>query len=313
MVGEAKGAQVNRNINLLIGRERGLSMNWQLLNHPTFVVLDLETTGFHPEKFAKITEIGAIKIQNGKMIEQFHTLIDPEVKIPKDLVEKIGISDEMVKGKPTYEEVLPAFHRFIEGAIVVCHNAAFDWDRFLTFYFKKLGIYPTNDVLDTMKIFKALYPDMKRVNLKKMCETLEIPLGTHHRALNDAMVTGFCFLKMKKQAEAEMTQGLLNLKEPTQAMEKIAQTPPSDIYPRSTTLVVMANYWEKAISKKTTYRRIYVSLRDGQLYGRVYLDLTNRTWYNKDFPKTLDFKKVEQATIQFMKLENAEALMSYQK
>lgn len=287
-------------------------MNWQLLNHPTFVVLDLETTGFHPDKFAKITEIGAIKIQEGRMVEQFHTLIDPEVKIPKDLVDKIGISDEMVKGKPTYEEVLPAFYRFIEGAVIVCHNAAFDWDRFLTFYFKKIGIYPTNDVLDTMKIFKALYPEMKRVNLKKMCETLEIPLGTHHRALNDAMVTGFCFLKLKKQIE-ESSQELttLTMSTPMEQAEPVRSV--TDIYPKSTTLVVMANYWEKAISKKITYRRIYVSLRDGQIYGRVYLDLTNRTWYNKDFPKTLDFKKVEQATIQFMKLENTEALMTYQQ
>lgn len=291
-----------------------MSMDWQLLKHSTFVVVDIETTGFHPDKFAKITEIGAVKIVNGKMVEKFHTLIDPETKIPKDLVKKVGITDDMVKGQPKYEEVLPSFYRFIDGAVVVCHNASFDWERFLTYYFKKIGLYPTNHVLDTMKIFKALYPKMKRVNLEKMCETLEVPLGTHHRALNDVMVTGFCFLKLQQQALEGIAQGsiLVELKDLSISKPQVTVVN-AEVYPRATTAVVMANYWEKAISKKTTYRRIYVSLRDGQVYGRVYLDLTNRKWYNKDFPHTLDFQKVEQQTILFMNLENVEALMTYKK
>lgn len=291
-----------------------MSIDWHLLKHHTYVVVDIETTGFHPDKFARITEIGAIKIHHGKMVEQFHTLIDPEVKIPKDLVEKIGITDEMVKGKPKYEEVLPSFYRFIEGAVVVCHNAPFDWDRFLTYYFKKLGLYPANRVLDTMKLFKGLYPQMKRVNLEKMCGTLDIPLGNHHRALNDAMVTGFCFLKLQKQALAEIEQGLIQVESNEVEMGcECSMTPTTEVYPKATTSIVMANYWEKAISKKTTYRRIYVSLRDGQIYGRVYLDLTNQKWYNKDFPHTLDFDKVAQETVRFMNLENINALMEYKQ
>ena len=288
-------------------------MDWQLLKQSTFVVVDIETTGFHPDKFAKITEIGAVKIVNGKMVQQFHTLIDPETKIPKDLVAKVGITDEMVAGKPKYEEVLPSFYKFIEGAVVVCHNAPFDWDRFLTHYFKKIGLYPTNQVLDTMKIFKGLYPDMKRVNLEKMCETLEVPLGTHHRALNDAMVTGFCFLKLRVQGLKELEQGTLATPLNDAGSKATTSAKGVEVYPKATTSVVMANYWEKEISKKTTYRRIYVSLRDGQVYGRVYLDLTNQKWYNKDFPHTLDFQKVAQETVRFMNLENVEALMAYKQ
>ena len=108
-----------------------MSVDWNLLKNKTYVVVDLETTGLMPN-YAKITEIGAIKIVDGKMVQKFHTLIDPEVKIPKNLVEKIGITDEMVVGKPKYEEVLPAFYQFIEGATIICHNANFDWSRFLT-------------------------------------------------------------------------------------------------------------------------------------------------------------------------------------
>lgn len=290
-----------------------MSVDWNLLKNKTYVVVDLETTGLMPN-YAKITEIGAIKIVDGKMVQKFHTLIDPEVKIPKNLVEKIGITDEMVAGKPKYEEVLPAFYQFIEGATIICHNANFDWNRFLTYFFNKLGMYPKNDVLDTMKIFKSLYPEVKKANLAKMCETLQVPLGTHHRALNDAMVTGYCFLKMQQKAVDMMKEGRLETSQVQKTSPIVSQSATvGEVYPKASTFVVMANYWEKAISKKTTYRRIYVSLRDGQIYGRVYLDLTNKKWYNKDFPHNLDFDKVAQQTVRFMNLENVEALMTYKK
>lgn len=294
-------------------KKRGKEMTIELnkLKQSTFVVVDLETTGLSP-KFAKITEIGAIKIVNGKMVEQFHTLINPEVKIPKKIVETTGITDEMVKDKPTYEEVLPHFYRFIEGAVVVCHNVNFDWNRFLMFYFKRLGFDPINDVLDTVKLFKALHPKMKTANLEAMSQTLGVPLDNHHRALSDAMVTGYCFLKLQQMAFEQEAMGLISSEAVEEVVEK-SPIPLQEIYPKVTTSVVMANYWEKEISKKTTYRRIYVSLRDGQVYGRVYLDLTNRTWYNKDFPHRLDFDKVAQQTARFLNLADVEALMSYHK
>ncbi|HSH36824.1 exonuclease domain-containing protein, partial [Schnuerera sp.] len=88
----------------------------------TFVVFDIETTGLSP-KNDMITEIGAIKIVNGKIVDEFSQLINPERPIPNRIIKITGITDEMVKDKPTIDEVLPDFERFIDGAVLVAHNA----------------------------------------------------------------------------------------------------------------------------------------------------------------------------------------------
>ncbi len=91
----------------------------------TFVVFDIETTGLSFSN-DRITEIGAVKITNGNIVDQYSTLVNPGMPIPAKIVEITGITDDMVASKPTIEEVLPSFIEFIGDAAVVAHNASFD-------------------------------------------------------------------------------------------------------------------------------------------------------------------------------------------
>lgn len=279
---------------------------YRKLKEETFVVLDIETTGFHPEKHAKVIEIGALKIKDGKFVEQFQVLIDPEIVIPPKITEVTQITNEMVKGAPVYEDVLPHLYSFIEGAVVVCHNTPFDWDRFLLHYFKTLSLHPMNETLDTMTLFKKVYPKTSGKKLKVMSETMGIPLEGHHRAVNDALVTAKCFLRLRETLLNEMET---EFSEQIQGIERLTKaTVP--LYPTPQTVVVSANYWEKPISKKVTHRRIYVSLREGDVFGKMYFDCNRHRWYNEDFPYNLNFNWVEELVKRRMNVSNLKEVSS---
>lgn len=263
---------------------------YQKLKEENFVVLDIETTGFHPEKHAKIIEIGALKIKKGRFVEQFQVLIDPEIPIPSKVTDVTHITNEMVEGAPIYEEVLPYLYDFIEDCVVVCHNTPFDWNRFLLHYFKTLSLHPAHATLDTMTLFKKVYPQTNGKNLKIMSETMGITLEGHHRAVNDALVTAKCFLKLRETLLNEMERDFGTQLQFIERLEK----PITPCYPTPQTVVVSANYWEKAVTKTTHYRRIYVSLREGDIFGKLYYDCNRQRWYNEDFPYNLNFSGVEQ-------------------
>lgn len=165
------------------------------LTEPTFVVFDLETTGKEPMNNG-ITEIGAVKIENGKIVEHFTTLIKPDYKIPEEIVEITGINDEMVKNAPKISEILPDFMKFIDGATLVAQNAEFDMGflrRFATAEDYKVA----NKVMDTMILSRELFPTQRHHNLKTIAERFGIVFH-HHRALSDAYATAEAFIKMMK-------------------------------------------------------------------------------------------------------------------
>src|SRR5690625_3934279 len=101
------------------------------LKNPHFVVIDIETTGFSPDKGGRIIEIAAVRVVHGVIKDKFHTLVDPQLKIPAKITRLTGITNEDVKGQPTAIKVLPELYRFIGDGVVVCHNLSFDWNRFL--------------------------------------------------------------------------------------------------------------------------------------------------------------------------------------
>src|SRR5690606_17872565 len=123
--------------------------------YDTFVVFDIETTGLSP-KNDMITEIGAVKIEDGKIVDEFNQLINHGRKIPDNIVKLTGITDEQVKDKRTIEEVLPKFEKFMEDAVLVAHNASFDVG-FIKYKFSKLGKEIDNPVLDTLELSRALF------------------------------------------------------------------------------------------------------------------------------------------------------------
>ena len=172
-----------------------VSLPQDVLNN-VYTVVDIETTGTDVAN-DKITEIGAIRIENGKISQEFHTLVNPEIPIPARIVELTGIDDNMVKDSPKLEEVYADFFKFVNKTTFVAHNADFDF-RFLYNAGKKLEYVLTNEVLDTLELSRKKLPFLKRHKLNIVCEHYGITFH-HHRALSDAYATAELFLKLKRE------------------------------------------------------------------------------------------------------------------
>ncbi len=182
-----------------------------------FVVFDIETTGFSPDK-NRIIEIGAVKLENGKITDRFSTFVNPSVPIPYDIEKLTGISDEMVAGAPSIESVMPEFIEFSAGAVMVAHNAEFDMS-FMKKNADPLGLSLERTVIDTVSLARILLPNMKRYRLDSIAKALHIPLDNHHRAVDDAESTALIFLKFVQMlAERDITtlNGLEKMNESTE-------------------------------------------------------------------------------------------------
>lgn len=159
----------------------------------TFVVFDLETTGFS-NKNDKITEIGAVKVENFKVVDRFSQLINPEKDISYKVQELTGITNDLIKDKPTIEEILPKFVEFIGDSVLVAHNADFDMG-FMQQKCREQNIEFKNTSVDTLTLARTLLPHMKRFRLNLIAKELGIPLLNHHRAVDDAEATAHIFIK----------------------------------------------------------------------------------------------------------------------
>lgn len=153
----------------------------------TYCVLDLETTGFSATT-EKITEVGIMKVKNGEVIDQFSCFVNPEKHIPQRVTEVTNITDDMVKDAETIEQVFPKILAFIEGSVLVAHNAPFDMG-FLKQNAKNLGHEFDYTYLDTLSLAKDLFPDYKKYKLGKIAENLGIKVEVAHRALDDVDTT----------------------------------------------------------------------------------------------------------------------------
>jgi len=159
----------------------------------TYVVFDIETTGFSPEK-NKIIEIGAVKVVGGQITDRFSQFVNPEVPIPYEIEELTSIRDDMVMDAPKIEEVLPKFMQFCEGAVMVAHNAAFDMS-FIKKNCDRQGLPCEFTVADTVAMARYLMPQLNRFKLDTIAKALNIVLANHHRAVDDAGCTAEIFIK----------------------------------------------------------------------------------------------------------------------
>ena len=158
-----------------------------------YVVFDLETTGFSPLN-NQIIEIGAVKVVDGKITEQFFTFVNPEVPIPFEIEKLTGIRDDMVLDAPKIAEALPEFLAFCEGAVMVAHNAGFDMS-FISKNCERQGLPCTYTVVDTVAMARVLLPQLNRFKLDTVAKALKISLDNHHRAVDDAACTAEIFVK----------------------------------------------------------------------------------------------------------------------
>lgn len=152
--------------------------------HQLYVVVDLETTGGHLP-YHRITEIGAVKMRNGEVIEAFQTLINPERYISREIVALTGITNEMVKDAPKFSEVAEAFQLFTKDCIFVAHNVSFDYN-FLQSEYQRLDQKFVRPYICTKAGMRKHYPGLSSYGLKKLSDHFNITLTNHHRALSDA-------------------------------------------------------------------------------------------------------------------------------
>lgn len=162
-----------------------------------FVVFDLETTGLSPS-LDRIVEIGAVKYQDGKILDRFSTMVDPLMKIPAEASAINGITQAMVDGQPTIETALPQFLNFAKGTILVAHNAAFDVG-FVRNSMARVGLgLLQNDFLDTKAMAQKALPGRKSYALQNLAADLGIKALEAHRAVDDSRVCQEVFVHCLK-------------------------------------------------------------------------------------------------------------------
>lgn len=165
----------------------------------TFVVFDLETTGFSAE-VDRIIEIGAVKIKNGEIVDNFSKFVNPKIPIPFRIEKLTGINDSMVMEAEPIEKILSEFLEFCGDAVMVAHNAGFD-TSFIINNAERLGIKYDPTIMDTVLLAQFVIPNLHNYKLDTLCKHLAVSLENHHRAVDDAQATAYIYLKMVKMLE----------------------------------------------------------------------------------------------------------------
>jgi DNA polymerase-3 subunit alpha (Gram-positive type) len=161
-----------------------------------FVVFDLETTGAKAPP-CRVTEIGAFRVREGKVVEKFHTLLNPEMPIPAFITSLTGIHDHMVKDAPLFADIVDEFLEYLGDSVLVAHNAPFDM-RFINHEISRVyGEYRlANPCLCTVQLSRRLLPQIENHKLKTVAEHYSISLVNHHRASDDAKATAEIFVNL---------------------------------------------------------------------------------------------------------------------
>lgn len=161
------------------------------------VFVDLETTGGNAAH-DRITEIGIVRVENGELIDEWSSLVNPERPIPSYIEAFTGISDEMVAGAPRFADLAALLLRKLQGGVFVAHNARFDYS-FLRSEFHRLGMPFSAKVLCTVKLSRRLFPEHVRHNLDAVMERHGLTCSARHRALGDAQVLRDFWFKLRRE------------------------------------------------------------------------------------------------------------------
>lgn len=176
----------------------------------TFVVFDLETTGLHALS-DEIIEIGAVKIENGRVVDELQLFVKPNQEVRPFILELTHITIDNISNAQHSSDLFPKIKAFIGDATLVAHNAQFDIS-FLNKLYVDQGIDLPNAVIDTIDLAKFVFPEMKRYGLKILTKKLGIEMTNHHRAIYDAQATASAFLKMVDYLELQDIQSILQVK-----------------------------------------------------------------------------------------------------
>jgi DNA polymerase-3 subunit alpha (Gram-positive type) len=195
---EAHQASVDNDIQVIYGLEAdivndGVPIGHNLadvdLDEAEYVVFDVETTGLSAV-YDSIIELAGVKMYKGNVIGEFQEFIDPGEQLSNFTTQLTGITNEMVKGSKSEQQVLGEFKEFTEGTILVAHNAQFDMGFINKGYTKNDLPVATEPVIDTLELARFLYPEFKTFGLSALAKRFDVSLEQHHRAIYDAETTG---------------------------------------------------------------------------------------------------------------------------
>ncbi|MDH3998036.1 MAG: exonuclease domain-containing protein [Desulfuromonadales bacterium] len=179
------------------------------LRQLNYVIFDTETTGLNPSDGDEIIQIGAVRVIKNRLLrnETFDQLVDPQRSVPQASTKVHGIRPEHLTGQPHIGQVLPAFHRFVKGSVLVAHNAAFDM-RFLQLKENVTEIRFDNPVLDTLLLSSVVHPHQEGHSLDAIAERFGIEIVARHSAIGDALLTAEVLLRLIPLLEAQGIQTL---------------------------------------------------------------------------------------------------------
>ena len=175
-----------------------------------FISIDLETTGLSFEK-DEIIEISALHFKDGKLFNEFNSLIKPNSQIPKKITKITGITNDMVKNSPKIENIFDNFLDFIDDHIIVGHNISFDYNFINHQCMKDNKILNIKHMCDTLILSRSLLFNFDKFNLEFLSSEFELDIKNAHRARNDALNTGFLFLKLVQQIASLPSQIIRNI------------------------------------------------------------------------------------------------------
>jgi DNA polymerase-3 subunit epsilon len=185
-----------------------------LISRLRYAVIDLETTGLpHPEH--RVTEIAAVLVEGGKIVDDFSTLVNPGIPIPKRIVHMTGITNEMVADAPPFEEVADPLVEIIGRRVLIAHNSPFDVNFLNAELTRAKGIRLANPSLCTVRLARKLVTGLDSYRLDSVANYFNVEIGERHRALGDAAATAAVFIRL---CEIAADRGLLRLSQ----LQKIA-------------------------------------------------------------------------------------------
>lgn len=275
-----------------------------LQSNDTFIVADIETTGFNPKKGAEITQIAAVKVVNGLIVERFNTYVKTKKSIPFKITELTGITDDMVKHAPKVNMALWALKGFAGNDVFVFHNASFDWVRFLNPMMAEAGIPTNNTVFCTYETFRKVAPGLGKGKYTNaaMSKLFGFDLVNAHSADADVEATAASLVGLKTAFDKIDVTAIKEEKE----KQESTQTPVN---------IKSINYWEKTVTdgegEKKQMKRQYVNVEGTEGKGTVFYDFVRKIWGNKNYPGKLRFKDVEQAIFEKLNIQTVDEFEGY--
>lgn len=206
----------------LFDRQLPVNFEHRQLRSLDYVVFDTETTGLNPSGGDQMISIAGVRIVNGRVLtgECFERLIHPGLSVPARSIEFHGITDRMLEGQPSIEQVLPQFARFVGDAVLVAHNAAFDM-KFIELASDRCQVKLSNPVLDTVLLSAFVHDHTNKHTLDDVTERYGVSIIGRHTALGDALATAHIFVKLVEQLSCRNINTLSDAKNVSDQMTHI--------------------------------------------------------------------------------------------